>query len=171
MQGCFPPTSAEAAPIVAPIATSRERHGVFGRLQIVALLALLAGIASIPGAVIFSTWATHRAMLREWVVKGPPCPVSETLSVAARGARPPPPFVYKGVGFAYQIGDAFCAAVPVEDVFSSKTFPVCNFDAPAAIAVTLGARHVLFEPGVGHAAWVTIRDGRISCVMGRGMRD
>jgi hypothetical protein len=30
---------------------------------------------------------------------------------------------------------------------------------------------VLFEPGVGHAAWVTIRDGRISCVMGRGMRD
>ncbi|THD51659.1 hypothetical protein [Phenylobacterium sp.] len=163
-----PPPSSER--FSHPIGPSRRRSPV-ARLQAVGIVVLLATIASIPISVGVGTWATHRASLREWLVRGPACPVALTPSPATRGARPPAPFVFQGIGFAYQIGDAFCAAVPVENVFSKATFPVCNFDAPAAVEVTVGDRKVLFEPGVGHSATVAIRDGRVSCVIGAGLRD
>jgi hypothetical protein len=140
-------------------------------LQNVGLFALLAAIASIPVSEGYSAWATHRATRGEWLTKGPACPVVSALSMAARGARPPPPFVYKGVGFAFQIGDVTCAAVPEASIFSSRTFPVCQFDAPSGIAVTVGGRTVVFEPGMGHGATVTIHDGRITCVTSRGLHD
>jgi hypothetical protein len=149
----------------------RARSPAFARLQTAGIVILLTAIASIPISVGYATWATHRASLREWIVRGPACPVAASLSPAARGAKPPAPFVFQGIGFAYQIGDAFCAAVPVENVFSKATFPVCNFDAPAAVEVIVGGRKVLFEPGVGHSATVAIRDGRVSCVIGAGLRD
>src|SRR5579859_7481053 len=154
-----------------PIRLSRRRGPLFARLQTAGIVVLLTAIAAIPISVGVGTWAAHRASLREWVVKGPACPVARTPSPATRGAKPPAPFVFQGIGFAYQIGDAFCAVVPVENVFSQVSFPVCNFDAPAAVEVTVGGRKVLFEPGVGHSATVAIRDGRVSCVIGAGLRD
>ena len=154
-----------------PIRLGRRRGPLFVRLQTAGIVVLLAAVASIPISVGVGTWAAHRASLREWAVKGPACPVSMLLSPAARGAKPPAPFVFQGIGFAYQIGDAFCAVVPVENVFSQATFPVCNFDAPAAVEVTVGGRKVLFEPGVGHSATVSVRNGKVSCVIGAGLRD
>ena len=156
-----------------PIGGEQVRSGAarLAGLQVAGLLALLAAVASIPLTVIYSTWATHRGMIREWQTPGPACPVATTPSTATRGAKPPPPFVYKGVSFAYPIGNAVCAAVPVENVFSHATFPACNFNAPAAIEVTAGGRRVLFEPGIGRSATVTIRDGRIRCVMATGFHN
>ena len=44
--------------------------------------------------------------------------------------------------------------------------PMCRFSDPVALQVaTSGGRHAFF-PGSG-AATVTIRDGRVSCVMAR----
>ena len=63
------------------------------------------------------------------------------------------------------MGDADCVAVP-EGVFHRRTFPVCAFDAPAALEVTSGGRTVVFEPGVGHSATVMVRDGHPACVVG-----
>lgn len=165
------PASLDPDRFAQPISLGRRRGPMFARLQTMGIVVLLAAVAGIPISVGYGTWATHRASLREWLVRGPACPVAATPSPATRGARPPAPFVFQGIGFAYQIGDAFCAAVPVENIFSKTTFPVCNFDAPAAVEVTVGGRRLLFEPGVGHSATVAIRDGKVSCVIGAGLRD
>jgi hypothetical protein len=149
----------------------RKRGPLFAKLQTAGIVILLVAIASIPISVGVGTWAARRASLRAWLAAGQACPIAVTPSPATRGAKPPPPFVYKGVGFAYQIGDVICEALPVEDIFSNATFPGCNFDAPAAVEVTMGGRKVLFEPGVGHSAIVTVRNGRASCTIGAAFRD
>jgi hypothetical protein len=142
------------------------------RLQDLGLAALLVAIASIPLSEAFRAWAGNRALRREWVAAGPACPVVAALSPAARGAKPPAPFVYKGVGFAFQIGDVACSAVPEKSLFTRTTFPVCQFDAPAGIAVTAGGHTTYFEPGVGHGASVSVHAGQPpTCVMLAGMRD
>lgn len=160
---------AESAPesFALPIVLShdRQRRGLIGKLHIVGILLLLATVASMPLMVGLGTWLTHQAMRKEWTMRGPACPIVPAISIAARGARPPPPFLYQGVAVAYQIGDVFCEAVP-EGYFKRGYYPVCQFDAPAAVAVTTGGRTVIFEPGVGHPATVTIRHGQTSCVVG-----
>ena len=135
------------------------------------IVVLLVAVAGIPISVGVGTWAARRASLRAWLAEGAACPIATTPSPATRGAKPPPPFVFQGVGFAYQIGDVICEALPVENIFSNATFPGCSFDAPAAIEVTMSGHKVLFEPGVGHSATVAIRDGKASCVIGAGLRD
>jgi hypothetical protein len=156
------PTDAADTPFV--LSLERPRGRLAGAMQVFGVLLLLAALASIPLTVVISTWRDRQAMRREWASRGPACPVVTEVSLAARGAKPRKPFVYQGVGFAYQIGGAICDAIP-ESWFSSKTYPVCEFDAPAAIAVTRGARKVVFEPGVGHGATVTIRHGEVSCAV------
>lgn len=147
------------------------RSRFFGRLQTLGIVGVLVAVASIPLSVGIATWATHRSTIAEWTAQGPDCPTVEQLSPAARGAKPPAPFVYHGAAFAYQIGDVACAAVPEKSIFSAATYPVCQFDAPAAIAVTALGRTRLFEPGVGRGAMVTIHNGRVTCTMTGGMRD
>ena len=39
------------------------------------ILALLAGLAIVPGYIAYDAWAEQQAMIRAWTVKGPPCPV------------------------------------------------------------------------------------------------
>jgi hypothetical protein len=153
--------------LALPIALShdRSRRGLIGKLQMAGLLLLLATIASIPLVVGLGTWFSHQAMRKEWTMKGAACPIVPAISIAAQGAKPPPPFVFQGVAYAFQIGDVFCEAVP-EGYFKRGTYPVCQFDAPGAVEVTTGGGKVIFEPGVGHHATVTVRRGKTSCVVG-----
>jgi hypothetical protein len=142
------------------------------RLQDLGLVALLVAIASIPLSEGYAAFATNRALRKEWIATGRVCPVVAAISPASRGAKPPAPFVYKGVGFAYQIGDVTCAPVPEKSLFTKVTFPVCQFDAPGAIAVTAGGRTTYFEPGVGRGATVTVHAGKPpTCVMLAGLHD
>jgi hypothetical protein len=143
---------------------------MIARLQTFGIVLILLAVASIPITIGASTWHEHQRMRDEWTAVGPACPIVVSPSPANRGAKPPKPFVYKGVGFAYQIGDVSCVAAPEKGLFNSRTYPICEFDAPAAIAVTVGGRTVLFEPGVGHSATVTVERGRVSCVVGGGLR-
>jgi hypothetical protein len=158
-----PDAPAIALPIGLRLGGKRGRF--IGKLQAFGMVGLLLALASIPLQVGVSTWATHQSLKKEWKVEGPPCPIVPQISRAALGFKPPPPFVYQRVAFAYQIGDVSCEAVP-EGFFNSATHPVCQFDAPAAIKVTTGGRTVIFEPGVGHRATVTVRAGKASCVIG-----
>ena len=142
------------------------------RLQDLGLIALLLAIASIPLSEGFKAFATNRGLRKEWIAEGKACPVVAAISQAARGAKPPKPFTYKGVGFAFQIGDVACAAAPEKSLFTKVTFPVCQFDAPGGIAVTVGGRTTYFEPGVGHGATVMVHAGQPpSCVMLAGVHD
>jgi hypothetical protein len=158
-----PPAEGFALPIRLRLGGKRRR--LIGRLQVAGIVVLLLALVSIPVQVGVSTWATHKALKKEWTIEGPPCPVVAEISRAAQGRKPPPPFVYQKVAFAYQIGDVSCEAVP-EGYFKRGTYPVCQFDAPAAIRVATGGRTIIFEPGVGHRATVTVRHGKVSCVVG-----
>jgi hypothetical protein len=141
-----------------------RRRGLIGKLQMAGVILLLAAVASIPLTVGVGTFLTHRSIRKEWTVAGPACPVVAQVSTAARGAKPPAPFTFLGAHFAYQIGDVECAAVPEENVFDSSHHTVCQFDAAGAVEVTSGGRRTIFEPGIGHGAMVTIRQGEVSCV-------
>jgi hypothetical protein len=143
---------------------------MIARLQTFGIVLILLAVASIPITIGVSTWLDRQRMREEWTHVGPACPVVARPTPANRGAKPPGPFVYKGVGFAYQIGDVSCVAAPEKGLFNSRTYPICEFDAPAAIAVTVSGRTILFEPGVGHSATVTVRHGRVSCTVGGGLR-
>ncbi len=153
--------------IALPIAIwlGGRRRGLIGRLQAAGVLLLLGAVASIPLAEGIGTWLGHQSLRKEWAIAGPACPEVPRVSIAAMGAKPPPPFVYQNVAFAYQIGDVFCATVP-EGYFTKATYPVCQFDHPSAIEVKSRGRTVIYELGIGHKATVTVRDGRPSCVMG-----
>ena len=160
---CGPDTRGIALPIAVWLGGKRRR--IVGRLQTAGVLLLLFAIASIPLTIGLTTWTDHQSLKTEWAIQGPACPVVPEISRAAQGAKPPPPFIYQDVAFAYQIGDVFCEAVP-ESYFKNATYPVCQFDAPAAISVTSRGRAVIYEPGVGRRATVTIRGGQPSCVIG-----
>ncbi|MGZ6020892.1 MAG: hypothetical protein ACXWKO_19675 [Phenylobacterium sp.] len=148
------------------------RAKLFRQLQDMGIVALLLAIASIPLSEGYAAWSTNRALRKEWIAAGRACPVVAALSPAVRGAKPPKPFVYKGVGFAFQIGDVACAPVPEKSLFTKITFPVCQFDAPGGIAVTAGGRTTYFEPGIGHGATVAVHAGQPpSCVMLAGVHD
>lgn len=129
------------------------------------MLLLLIAVASIPFTIWVNTWSDHRSLRKEWTIAGPACPVVAQVSLAARGAKPPPPFTYRGAHFAYQIGDVECAAVPEKNLFDSSHYTVCQFDAAGAVEVTTGGRTTVFEPGVGRGAMVTVRKGAASCVV------
>jgi len=160
-----PQPDAEAIALPIGLRLDGRRRRMMAMLQTVGIVVLLLALASIPLQVGLSTWATHQSMKDEWAIRGPACPVVPQISRAATGFKPPPPFVYQHVGFAYQIGDVSCEAVP-EGLFNGATHPVCQFDAPAAIKVTYAGRTTIFEPGVGHRATVSVRDGKVSCVIG-----
>ncbi|HEV7386230.1 MAG TPA: hypothetical protein VGN89_15210 [Phenylobacterium sp.] len=143
---------------------------MIARLQTLGIVLILLAVASIPTSIGVSTWLERQRMRDEWTAVGPACPIVVRATPANRGAKPPRPFVYKGVGFAYQIGDVSCVAAPEKGLFNSRTYPICQFDAPGAIAVTAGGHTTLFEPGIGHSATVTVQRGRASCVIGGGLR-
>lgn len=162
------PTARPSDPGIAlPIAIwlGGKRRRVIGRLQTAGVLLLLFAVAGIPLTIGFTTWTDHRSLKKEWAIAGPACPVVTRVSPAARGAKPPPPFTYRGAHFAYQIGDVQCAAVPEENIFDSSHHTVCQFDAAGAVEVTSGGRTTIFESGVGHGAMVTVRKGEVSCVI------
>src|SRR3954453_1102018 len=75
--------------------------GLMGRVQTAGIVLLLAACASIPLSIAFGTWATRQGMRKEWTARGAACPVPPALSIAARGPKPPPPFVFQNVAFAY----------------------------------------------------------------------
>lgn len=156
---------------VIPIRVSRPQ----GRwradlLPTLCILAVLGAVAVMPFAIAAATWADHLSLRKEWTIAGPACPVTQQVSIAARGARPPPPFTYKGAHFAFQIGSVECEAVPDEGWFPQSTHAVCQFSGPGAVEVTAGGHSTIFEPGVGHPTTVTMRGGRPNCVVGGWFR-
>jgi hypothetical protein len=138
----------------------------FAWLATAAIVAICAGVASIPLMLAVATWVNHLALRKDWAIAGPPCPEVPAVTRAAKGHHQPPPFVYLGVRFAPEIGNSSCEAVPDEGWFPQTTHPVCQFSGPGAVTVTAGARTVVYEPGVGHRTTVTVRNGRPSCVVG-----
>jgi hypothetical protein len=168
--GSAPPDpDAQAFTLPLPLRTGGTREAIASGFELVGVVVFLVAIVGVTATVGPSKLTDLGAMRRDWTIEGPACPIVPAISNAGRGAKPPAPFTYQGVRFAYQIADASCEAVP-EGYLTSRTYPVCQFDAPGAVAVTTAGRTVIFEPGVGRRATVTVRDGRATCVEGGWFR-
>jgi hypothetical protein len=160
---------AQAFTLPIPLGSGGAREAIAIGFELAGVVVFMVAIFGVLVTVGPSKWTDLATMRRDWTIEGPACPIVPAVSKAGRGARPPPPFTYQGVRFAYQIADASCEAVP-EGYLTSRSYPVCQFDAPGAVAVTTGGRTVIFEPGVGRRATVTVRDGRATCVEGGWFR-
>jgi hypothetical protein len=139
----------------------RLRHS--SHWQTLGIVVLMLVVASIPLMIAYGALAAHQALKVEWAIDGPACPV---VSKTVRYHRPPQAFSYQGVRFTRQYGSVYCVVVPDGGVLSSAHHTACQFNAPAAVSVTTARRSILYEPGIGHVATVTIRDGQPSCVIG-----
>ena len=130
-------------------------------LRVAGIVGVLLLVAFIPLQVGYGTWAEHRALTDEWKIAGPACPGK----VHDWRWSPPRTIRYKGVGFSRQYGGIYCEAVPEPGLLSKATYPVCQFSGPARIIVTTADRSTVYEPGIGKRATVTVRKGKVSCVV------
>jgi hypothetical protein len=140
----------------------RPRRGATGRLTLMTLgfLAL-----AIPSWGAYSWWAFRHELRTDCNITGPPCPPARDSWRSVVASRKPREFNYGGMHIAHPFGGADCSPVP-EDYFSARAYSVCQFTAPVMIAVTVGARTQLFEPGYGRRATVKLRNGQLTCVQG-----
>jgi hypothetical protein len=143
--------------------SDRQRLRHSGAWQTAGIVAVMLAVASIPLSIAYGTLMDRQALQKDWIIPGPPCPV---VSNGMWFHRPPHRFNYHGVVFSRQYGNVSCMVLPDDGTFSKASHTVCQFSSPAAVSVTAGGRTVIYEPGIGHPATVTIRDGRPSCVVG-----
>jgi hypothetical protein len=144
---------------------SRRGPRAAEHLQEIGLVGVLLMVISVPLSEMYLTWADRQAMKVAWNIVGPACPVA-TLSLLKAGTRPLKVFEYGGVSFARKSGHVSCVAMAEGGVLDPSLYRVCQFSSPGRIGVTTAGQTVVFAPGVGHRATVTVRDGVASCVIG-----
>lgn len=149
-----------------------RRELELGSLQIGGLALMIVGLATIPGYIILETWMNVVTMKRDWAVEGPPCPEVAVPAPQMLGKKPLKWFTYGGVRFARKNGHVDCAALPEDTLPWRKAvnYRVCQFTGPGVVGVTLDGRTRWFFPGWGKATTVTVRHGRLSCVVGGWFR-
>jgi hypothetical protein len=134
--------------------------------EVAALAGLLLMLASIPGWIVYSGWAELQAMKAAWTIAGPACPIVEQPSRSVVGKKPPKPFSYGGIHFVRQFGHVSCVGWDDGGLGGEDITRVCQFSGPAMVKVAIAGRTVIYQPGVGRRATVTVRHGRPSCVVG-----
>ena len=148
--------------IVAPIAT-HTRRGATARLGLITA-GLLA--VAIPVGGVYSLWAHQHELRTYWDIKGPACPPPHHSWREVVLSRQPHTFQYGGADFAHPFGAADCTSVPDGPFITRKAYYACQFTGPIMVSVTQGGRTVLFEPGPGRHATVSLRGGKVGCVVG-----
>jgi hypothetical protein len=146
----------------SPILVRKPRRGATATLGLGAAVLLAA---SIPAWTAYNWWAFRHELRRDWNIAGPACPLATHSWGSIALSRRPQEFDYGGMHIVHVFGGADCSPVP-EDYFSAKAYSVCQFTAPALVAVTVGGRTVTYEPGYGRRATVKLRHGQVSCVIG-----
>ncbi|WP_374468972.1 hypothetical protein [Phenylobacterium sp.] len=136
-----------------------------GSFHAAGMIGLLAMLLTIPGYILLSGWLERRAEIRAWTIDGPPCPQPAMLDPKVVGTRPAKVFSYRGARFARQSGHASCVALDEGGAFERRLYTVCQFNAPAGLAVTTDAGTWRFQPGAGRNITVTVRGGRAACVL------
>jgi hypothetical protein len=151
--------------ILEPIRALRKSSRRDVLLQQVGLGAVLFMLVAVPGIDVYRTWASLRGEKASWNIKGPPCPVVPKASLAVVGHKPPRTFIYNEVAFTRHLGDVSCSAFREDGFMSAEHYSVCQFSGPGAVTVDGVGRKVTFQPGPGKRTTVTVRDGKISCVV------
>ena len=127
---------------------------------------LILTAAGLPAWLVLSTWNERVTLRRQWTIAGPACPVVVKPDRAVVGRRSPQFFTYQGIRFGRQSGEVSCVAPPEGNPLDPKSYTVCQFPIPAMVSVDAGAGPLIFQPGPGRPVTVTVRRGKVSCVMG-----
>jgi hypothetical protein len=144
-------------------------HGWRGSLS--AVLFMVPLLCALPAYIVFQNWLESTTLKAEWTLKGPTCPmVAKPSPVATRRHRPPMTHWYGDVRFTRSFGAVSCGSVPENPLWPSKSYRVCRFNNPGAVQVFTQGRTVIFEPGPGQPATVTVRRGQASCVIAGGFQ-
>jgi hypothetical protein len=141
----------------------KPKRGATANLGLITIGLVLAGI---PIGGISALFAHQQGLRHDWDIKGPPCPPPIHTWREIVLSRQPRTFQYGGADFAHPFGAADCASVPDGPFITRRAYYACQFTGPAMISVTVGGRTTLFEPGPGRHATVSLRRGRIGCVLG-----
>lgn len=136
------------------------------------MILLMGGLASIPGYIVLETWLGLQAAHKAWNVAGEPCPEVAAPAPNMLGKKPLRHFTYGGVRFSRKVGHVDCIALPEDAMPWERTvnYRVCQFTGPGVLGVTLDQRTRWFQPGWGRPATVTVRGGRLRCVVGGWFR-
>jgi len=147
--------------------TTMRRHPLLDTFggQILNLAGLMLVVVAIPALMIYETWSEQVQLRRAWDIAGPACPVVENTA-SVFGAKGPKTFEYGAIRFDRRYGHVSCVAPPERGMVSDSVYRVCQFSAPAALAVTSEGRTITYKPGAGRRATVTVRDGEVGCVVG-----
>jgi hypothetical protein len=130
------------------------------------MAALVLTALGLPAWLVLSTWNERVTLRSQWTIVGPACPVVATPDRAVVGRRSPQFFTYQGIRFGRQTGEVSCVAPPEGNPLDPKSYTVCQFPIPAMVSVDAGAGPLIFQPGPGRPVTVTVRRGKVSCVMG-----
>lgn len=147
---------------VAPIATHSRR----GATAMLGLATLGALAVMLPLGGVYALWSHQQGLRTDWTIKGPPCPPPRRSWAEVVLRREPHTFKYGGADFAHPFGGADCASVPDGPFITREAFYVCQFTGPVMISVTFAGHTTLYEPGPGRHATVSIRRGKVGCVIG-----
>lgn len=139
-------------------------------IQEAGVLGVLAILLAVPALIVAESSFDHWAAKRDWTIAGPPCPVVERPARAVVGSKPARDFVFNGVTFRRHFGHVSCLAFREDGLFPTGHYSVCQFSGPGAVHVVRDGRTVVFQPGVGRNATVTVRRGRAACVVGGWFR-
>ncbi|WP_296600558.1 hypothetical protein [Phenylobacterium sp.] len=135
-------------------------------LQHAGLGGMMLLLVAVPAIDVYRTWAGARAEKRLWTIAGPACPVVVAADPRVVGHKPPKTFTYNKVSFTRSLGDVSCAAFREDGFMNPQSYSVCQFSGPGAVAVDVGGRRTVYQPGPGQRTTVTIRHGQPSCVVG-----
>lgn len=128
----------------------------------IALVSLLT--LTLVGYVAVRQRQAEAVLAAEWSLDSAPCPVAPD-SQALRGGRPPMVTLYDGVKFERRSGFILCVHRPYDLGQGGVDYPVCQFNGPQAVGVTVGGTETIFVQPKGHSLRVAVIDGRPVCVL------
>jgi len=149
--------------VVTDVLARKPRRGATATLGLVSVGLLAVGA---PAWGAFAFWSRDHALRTAWDIQGPPCAQATHAWRELASFRQPRRFDYRPMHLEHLFGGADCAEVPDGPFLTRRAYQVCQFTAPGLVAVTTGGRTVTFEPGYGRRATVSLRRGRLTCVIG-----
>lgn len=133
-------------------------------LEVASMGGVVAMAVGIAVYLLWSGWSRGAQERADWTIAGPACPVVTQASRLVLGRKPAKVFIYGEAEFSRAYGHASCNGW--RENGPSDVRWVCQFSGPGAVTVTTGGRSVIYQPGVGRRATVTVRHGKPSCVVG-----
>ncbi|WP_143324326.1 hypothetical protein [Caulobacter sp. FWC2] len=99
-----------------------------------------------------------------WRVDGPPCPPLEPLIFKSL-RRLPQATPYDDVLFRRLGGTMTCTHLIDRAGGAAVRYPICKFNAPDYLVVSIGRRNQFYDLTGGRAAAVDVRDGQVRCAV------